>query len=346
MPDGGTSRRAHGGPRGPRSEGPPPTARTGFISIGALARASGVPIETLRTWERRYGFPTPVRTASGHRRFPIGEVARLQQIARAIALGHRVSDVIHAPEEDLRILAGAAPALPDLPPVAAGPASRQDAELVAVDVPGELEACLEEVRRFDTSALTRRLLSVWARLGPVGFADRFAGPLLGRTGAAWESGELEIRHEHFLSERLGDVLRSIRLPLEERAAGPIVILATLPGEAHGLGLEMAAVILAHAGWRTLYLGTQVPIEQIRELAHEHRARAVGLSVSAHAPGVEPLPSPGEQIHALRRLLPAGTALLAGGGGAEALPGVALFRDLGSLELWARREMAQPTPPRP
>ncbi len=40
-----------------------------FVSIGGLSRATGVPIETLRTWELRYGFPKSVRKPSGHRLF-------------------------------------------------------------------------------------------------------------------------------------------------------------------------------------------------------------------------------------------------------------------------------------
>jgi len=37
-----------------------------------------------------------------------------------------------------------------------------------------------------------------------------------------------------LSGRVGDLLRTYRLPFEERARGPLVVLATLPGEMHAL----------------------------------------------------------------------------------------------------------------
>lgn len=74
----------------------------GMISIGALSRASGIPVPTLRTWERRYGYPTPVRKPSGHRLYPLSGVARLRRMAEAIHLGHRVGDLVPLRDEDLQ----------------------------------------------------------------------------------------------------------------------------------------------------------------------------------------------------------------------------------------------------
>ena len=50
------------------------------LSIGALARATGVPAETLRTWERRYGFPEPERTSTGHRRYTLETLERVRMV--------------------------------------------------------------------------------------------------------------------------------------------------------------------------------------------------------------------------------------------------------------------------
>jgi len=59
------------------------------LSIGAVSRATGIPTSTLRTWERRYGFPDPARTESGHRRYTPSVVSHLELLARAIDAGHR-----------------------------------------------------------------------------------------------------------------------------------------------------------------------------------------------------------------------------------------------------------------
>ncbi len=197
-----------------------------WLSIGALSRATGIAIETLRTWESRYGFPVPERKPSGHRVYPLAAVPRLRRVAQALALGHRAGQVVAASEGALGQLLATAPAIPTPAQPAADVPSRAAAGV---------EDLLELVAHFEAERLRQALVADWARLGPVEFLETRVAPLVRATGEAWSSGALEIRHEHFLSERLGDLLGSLRLPFEEQARGPLVVYATLPGELHGLG---------------------------------------------------------------------------------------------------------------
>jgi hypothetical protein len=79
------------------------------LSIGALSRATGIPVETLRTWESRYGFPAPERRPSGHRLYSLSIVPRLRRVAEALARGHRAGQVVPASDADLRRLLAAEP---------------------------------------------------------------------------------------------------------------------------------------------------------------------------------------------------------------------------------------------
>lgn len=291
------------------------------LSIGALSRATGVPVETLRTWESRYGFPVPERRPSGHRVYPLSTVPRLQRISEALARGHRAGQVVPVSDADLRRLLAAAPQPPAL--------SRADSPVPAQ---GDVAPLLRLVESFESERLTHALLSASARLGPLPFLETVVAPLLRRVGEAWAKGRLQVRHEHFVSERLGDVLRSLRLPLEERAHGPLVVLSTLPGEAHGLGLQMAALVVAFAGCRVLHLGTETPVPDLVTLTRDFGAR--GLAVSVSASGRKPRTA--ALLRRLRGMLPRRTALLVGGEGAPApSPGVQVFADLPSLEAWVR-----------
>lgn len=149
----------------------------------------------------------------------------------------------------------------------------------------------------------------------------------------------KIRHEHFLSERLGDLLRSLRLSFDLRAAGPPAICATLPGEPHGLGLQMAALVLASAGLRVTYLGTETPTAELTALARELPARVVALSISAASrPKATVL-----HLTRLRRTLPRTAALLVGGAGASPRRGLTLINDVDVLDRWARRVAAGSDP---
>jgi methylmalonyl-CoA mutase cobalamin-binding subunit len=178
---------------------------------------------------------------------------------------------------------------------------------------------------------------------PVEFMDERIAPLVRAVGDGWESGDLEIRHEHFLAERVGDLLRSLRLPFEERTSGPLVILATLPGEGHGLGLQMAALLLASLGCRILYLGTQMPPPQLALLATDFGAAAVALSVSSQTRGGT-TPS---AIRRLRERLPQRVELIVGGEGApRPQPGIRIIQSLPDLEKWGRDVAAGRAPAAP
>jgi hypothetical protein len=300
------------------------SAAGGLLSIGALSAATGIPVDTIRTWERRYGFPVPERKPSGHRLYPLGMVPRLRRVAQAIARGHRAAEVLPASETALEVLLAS---LPPAPAEVVAPAPVASEAIAAADQAD----VLEWVRAFDAERLKRWFQVDWARLGPLEFLEQRAAAFLRGLGNAWAAGRLEVRHEHLASAVLGDFLRSVRLPLDDRAAGQIAALATLPGELHGLGLQMAAVVFALAGWRALILGVDTPIPQIAAAARELPVAAVGLSC------VEPLGRKGAaQLRALRRRLPRQISLLVGGAGAPApMRGIDILPDLTALERWLR-----------
>jgi MerR family transcriptional regulator, light-induced transcriptional regulator len=298
-----------------------PSAEAAWLSIGALSRATGVAVETIRTWEARYGFPRPERKPSGHRVYPLSTVPRLRRIAQALALGHRAAQVVPASDAALGQLLTATPAGPPPPPAPSAPGVPSVEPLVGL------------VARFDAEGLRGALVADWARLGPVEFLETRVAPLLVAVGEAWERGELAVSHEHFLSQRVAELLGALRLPFDERARGPLVVCATLPGERHGLGLQMAALVLAAGGYRTLHLGTDLPLALLAQLARDLAAGAVAISVSRASRG----PSAAAALRRLRAALPRRVALLVGGAGAPAAaPGVEVVTSLRALDAWGRR----------
>ncbi len=239
-------------------------------------------------------------------------------------MGHRAAEVVGADENDLDRLLRVGGTTWD------GQRSQVGPEGTGTS-PALLEVLLQAVRDFDTEQLTHLLLLDWARLGPVAYLNDAITPLVRAVGEEWAEGRLEIRHEHFLSERIADLLRTLRLPFEERADGPSMILATLPGETHALGLQMAALAMASAGRRVLYLGTEVPPEQVAALAVERGASAVALSVSVAGRGSRMT----GQIQKLRRKLPRRIHLILGGEGARPLTGTLVMGSFSEVHDWAR-----------
>jgi DNA-binding transcriptional MerR regulator len=301
----------------------------GMLSIGALSAATGISVETIRSWERRYGYPVAERKPSGHRVYDLDTVARLRLISDALGRGHRAAEVVSASESALESLLVALPGVSSdrrLPP-----------SVETISATSEAEEHMTTIRTFDGTRLKRSFQADWARLGPLGFVQHRAAPLLREIGDAWAAGTLDVRHEHFASACLGDFLRTARLPLDDRATGPLMALATLPGEQHGLGLQMSAVVCAAAGWRALILGTDTPIAQVAALAREAPVAAVAISCA------EPRRrQTAEQIRYLRRRLPRAIPLLVGGSGApvaSSTAGVIVMTDLVTLDQWLHERAA-------
>ena len=296
----------------------------GALSIGALSAATGIPVETIRTWERRYGFPKAERKPSGHRVYPVATVGRLRLINQALGRGHRAAEVVGASERALEQLLSAWPE--DTQP--------EFQKRGRPDSPDDAAELFDAIRAFDADRLKQSFQKDWARRGPMAFLEQRAAPFLRAVGEAWANGDLDVRHEHFASVALGDFLRTVRAPLDDRAKGRIVALATLTGERHGLGLQMCALVFALAGWRALVLGVDTPADQIVGLAKEATLSAVALSmVASEARDVE-------QLELLRRRLPARIPVLVGGAGTSLLKktkGIEIMTDLSSLERWLQRQ---------
>ena len=301
----------------------------GMLSIGALSAATGITVETLRSWERRYGFPVAERKPSGHRVYSLDTVARLRLVSEALGRGHRAAEVVAASESALDSLLAALPKV-----------SLVARDLPATGEPTSLSSAEEHfaaIRDFDAEQLKRSFQSHWARSGPLRFVQDHAAPFLHGIGEAWSAGTLDVRHEHFASAWLGDFLRTVRIPMDDRATGPVIALATLPGEQHGMGLQMCAVVCAAAGWRALMLGTDTPIAQVVALTREAPIAAVAISCAAPR-----RPQTGAQLRNLRRRLSRGIPLIVGGSGAPAgasMAGVVLMPDLVTLDRWLHERVA-------
>jgi MerR family transcriptional regulator, light-induced transcriptional regulator len=81
------------------------------LSIGELARQTGVPAATLRSWEERYGFPLPQRLEGGHRRYDTGDAALIGEVLRLRTSGMSLQAAIgqavaRVPEAELSVFAG------------------------------------------------------------------------------------------------------------------------------------------------------------------------------------------------------------------------------------------------
>jgi DNA-binding transcriptional MerR regulator/methylmalonyl-CoA mutase cobalamin-binding subunit len=267
-------------------------------SIAAVERDTGLSKDTLRVWERRYGFPTPDRDQFGERVYPIEQVDKLRVLRRLMDVGHRPGKVIHLAIDDLQTLA-AETTRSNVAPRSMGDALAEHEDL---------QRYIELVKGHQAEDLRRALSQAQLRLGMERFVMEVVSPLTSMIGEAWARGYVEVFEEHLYTESLQVVLRNAISTIPQPARKPRVLLTTIPQEPHGLGLLMAEAILALEGCRCVSLGVQTPIWDIVLAAAAHRADVVALSFSAVVNPTQVVDS----LVELREKLPPGTEIWAGG----------------------------------
>lgn len=258
------------------------------INIGALSNATGIAAETLRTWERRYGFPSAERTDGGHRVYAPEMIDHLRLVQRALEQGHRTGTIMRMPLPELEQLIALHERTqeqlePDEP--ALEPKTQWTSPAPPSTPPEQIfEQWFSAITQFDAQRLEHSFRQLWYTQGALPFVQHYAGPFTTRLGEAWARGELSVHHEHFASERLRDFLTGHWRPLSDRAHGPTILCTTLPGEHHTLGLHMAAVTLAICGCKIIFLGENSPLPDIIHMAAAlPRLDAIVISCSSAPP---------------------------------------------------------------
>lgn len=222
------------------------------LNIAALAQRTGVPPDTLRKWEQRYGILRPERTAGGQRRYSERDVARVEWLRARLDEGYRI---------------GAAAAL----------LGRADSP--AAGTTGEhVVAILDAAERDDVAQIGLRLDQAFALHPLEAVLMEIVHPVLLNLGERWAAGKVNVAQEHLVSEALRARLGHL---LGDGGGGPrgSVVLACAPGERHELGLMTLAIALRNDGWQVAYVGADTPFSEALELAHRVEASILGISLA-------------------------------------------------------------------
>ena len=222
------------------------------LNIAALSRRTGVPADTLRKWEQRYGVLQPGRTKGGQRHYSELDVARVEWLRERLEEGFRIGEAAE--------LLG-------------------DAHLEAARTPADLRrAIYEAASHADLNAL-RTLLDQTFTLFPLDQSlSRIVEPVLQRVGEGWASGELSVAQEHLVSGAIRSRLERLLADARGDVRG-VAVLACVPGELHELGLLMLGALLRADGWQVAYLGADAPLDDVFELAERLDAPLVCLSAT-------------------------------------------------------------------
>lgn len=274
-----------------------------MLSINQLSQELSIGVDTLRIWERRYGFPQPDRNSRGHRCYPQSQLEELRTIKKLQNLGYRPQQIFGlTTTQRLKILSG--------------PEHKTEPELEVYD---------ELILNGSVTRIETKLRSYLSGYGLQNLISERLIPLTKILGKHWEAGKLSIAREHLISDILEKILKEqLTRPQTMKSQARIVFL-TLCGERHKLGLLMSAALFHQQGIDCLLMQEELPLSEIPQLVFDTGSHATALSFSSHY-------SPRQarkDLATLRNNLATGIKIVAGGQAVSKpfhLPGIIFCTD--------------------
>jgi DNA-binding transcriptional MerR regulator len=263
-----------------------------MFTIKAVSQATGLSIETLRAWERRYGIVAPDRDPNGRRSYRPEDVIRLRKLREATERGHTISKLARFSDAELNELL----AEPQM-----GGAKHAASQTFAQ----QMLSAAEGYRPDDCD----QVLSMALALLPLSeVVNEVLSPVLLEVGERWHDGRFTIAQERLVTSSVRKQVSGVVDTYNRIASGPLIVMTTLSGERHELGILMGALLASSKGLRCQYLGPDMPASDIAVFTDRVGAAAVALSmVSTDSAG-----NAVGELHQLAKLLPQNIEIWIGG----------------------------------
>lgn len=287
-------------------------------NIKQLSQDLRIGADTLRIWERRYGFPTPSRDRRGHRSYSQDDVEELRVIKKLQDLGQRTGHIFALKPDQRRILL-------------------QDLALEQFPLSASLNFLAGQMPVVEIAPELRRLLNMH---GLNSFIHETVVPLLDSLNLGWTDGSISIAREHFISDLLEEIIRD-EIKQQPAVSGVRVLFLTISGERHRLGLLLAAALFQLQGIECQLIQEDLPLTEVPQLADQLQVDAVALSFSPHYHATQAK----KDLLSLRNILNPRVKMIAGGqvlGNALYLPGIQTCTDLKQIPSLCEKEFGVQT----
>jgi MerR family transcriptional regulator, light-induced transcriptional regulator len=236
-------------------------------TIDIAAKTSGLTQNAIRTWENRYQITTPERTQTRRRLYTESDIERLRLLAQATKSGYKIGDIYNYDIEDLKKLL----------PIFTSETPKEEI-IIAGAQNINFDMALEAVKDFNSEQLYDFLNTSANMKSKVAFINSIVFPFLELLGSQWKQGSIRIAQEHFASGIIKNFLTNMREKEIYNNDSPAIIVCTPLSQVHEIAALSAAVVIATYGWRVIYLGANLPSEEIIFSAKKTNAKVVALSI--------------------------------------------------------------------
>ncbi|MFS4457344.1 MerR family transcriptional regulator [Maribacter sp. 2304DJ31-5] len=215
-------------------------------SMSDIVSITGINAHSLRKWESRYDFIAAKRTATNIRYYTDDQLRKLLNIGILTRNGYRISNINTMSDDQIheivsKILLKATP---------------QD------DINALIVSMLEMNEMSFNDILGKHI----SKYGLLKTVTDLLYPFLNHVGVLWGTNKAMPAQEHFISNLIKQKMFSAidTIPSKDQSY-PTILLYLVEGESHEIGLLLANYIAKQLGWRTFYLGSNVPLENIKDV---------------------------------------------------------------------------------
>jgi DNA-binding transcriptional MerR regulator len=231
--------------------------------IGKVTKLTGLSIDVVRVWERRYGAVVPARSDGGTRLYSDADVQRLIRLRQAVEKGNSIGQAARLSETELDDLI--------IGPVI----SRVDVD----PYQNVRDRFMDAVQSLDVVAADLELTRAVTLFPAPEFVKRIAAPILVEVGERRAHQQFGVALERVASGLLRNVLGSLLRLYRPSENARTLVLATPAEDRHELGPLLAAVLAATHDWRVIYLGADLPAAEIALVVRSTKAQVLSLSLT-------------------------------------------------------------------
>jgi len=270
--------------------------------IKVVSQMTGLSVHVIRAWEKRYNVVVPDRSDTNRRLYSEEDIDKLRLLNDASNLGHNIGSIAHLSHSELKeLLFKERDKTSELESGYAG-------DEVVTLVEEQLSDCIESIKNYDAKKLESILLNASAKLTQPVLIEELIIPLVYKIGDMWHDGEIRVANEHLSSSVIRGFLFNLLESYSVGESAPVMVSATPRGQEHELGALIAGVVAASSGWKVIYLGANLPAEEVSAVVSHLKAKVVALSF------VYPVDDPllKKELKKLKQIIPAGVSIIAGG----------------------------------
>ena len=272
--------------------------------IKVVSQMTGLSVFVIRAWEKRYSVVTPSRTETNRRLYSEEDIEKLRILSEAVQRGHNIGGIARLSTKEIQAV---------LDRNHTGSTTSEDSSVdMLSDAETIINNCVEAIKAYDAKTLETLLFKASSKMSQPQLIENLIIPLVYKVGDMWHEGLLRVANEHLASAVIRSFLANLIDQHNPSENAPVVISATPRGQDHELGALIAGVTAAAAGWKVIYLGPNLPVEEIAAVTDSLEAKVVALSI------VYPSDDPQLKMDLLNlnRMLSSNVSLIVGGRASE------------------------------